>query len=287
MQIENLRFYNLSSKELLGKSGIYKLSAGGHVYVGSSKNLYARLIEHRRDLANNNHNNSFLQNVYNKYGIHDVQIDIIEYCDPDSRIQREKYWIDTLESDMNLVDPITHQFSESSLQKISNAVKQGRLEGKYKTKYDYCDVEIYDYFGNYIETLSRDDIVTKYNIPIKYISRCAAGYKKGLSIDGLRFRYTISEVPVQKFEPNPNFLGNHFVFMYIDKEGKEKYAFSSVKNCWEFLSKHLQDSEIKIIPKLRSLVKEDFPGKRGPKNSVNLETSSDEDNPNPSISEME
>ena len=50
MEKENLRFYTLSSKELNNKSGIYKFSAGGHIYIGSSKNLYARLAEHRADL---------------------------------------------------------------------------------------------------------------------------------------------------------------------------------------------------------------------------------------------
>lgn len=37
--------FTLSSKELSKKSGIYKLSCGGHLYIGSSKSLYSRLIE--------------------------------------------------------------------------------------------------------------------------------------------------------------------------------------------------------------------------------------------------
>lgn len=42
------------------KSGIYKLSAGGHIYIGSSKNLRQRLLEHRLDLLDNKHTNPFL-----------------------------------------------------------------------------------------------------------------------------------------------------------------------------------------------------------------------------------
>lgn len=91
MQIENLTFYTLSSKELMNKSGIYKLSAGGHVYIGSSKNLYARLTEHKTDLYNKKHSNLFLQSVSNKYGVENIRVDIIEYCDPKDRITREKY----------------------------------------------------------------------------------------------------------------------------------------------------------------------------------------------------
>lgn len=91
MQIKNLRFYNLSSKELSGKSGIYKLSAGGHIYIGSSKNLYSRLAEHRADLRENRHTNEFLQRVYNKNGIENMTVDILEYCDPDLRLDRERF----------------------------------------------------------------------------------------------------------------------------------------------------------------------------------------------------
>ena len=91
MEIENLSFYTLSSKTLMKKSGIYKLSAGGHIYVGSSKNLYSRLTEHRHDLESENHKNDFLQKVSNKYGINNIKIDIIEFCNPEDRIIKEKY----------------------------------------------------------------------------------------------------------------------------------------------------------------------------------------------------
>lgn len=91
MQIKGLKFYELSSKQLLKKSGIYKLYAGSHIYVGSSKNLYARLSEHRTDLKLNRHSNTYLQNVYNKYGINNFFIDIIEFCDTSIRITREKF----------------------------------------------------------------------------------------------------------------------------------------------------------------------------------------------------
>lgn len=91
MQIENLSFYTLSSKELSKKSGVYKLSVGGHIYIGSSKNLYSRLMEHRHDLESEEHRNSFLLNVSKKYGINNIRVDIIEYCRPEDRIVKEKF----------------------------------------------------------------------------------------------------------------------------------------------------------------------------------------------------
>lgn len=83
--------FTLSSKELSKKSGIYKLSCGGHLYIGSSKSLYSRLMEHRTDLLNNKHSNDFLQRVSNKYGIQNIVVEILEFCDPQIRIKREKY----------------------------------------------------------------------------------------------------------------------------------------------------------------------------------------------------
>lgn len=61
------------------------------MYIGSSKSLYSRLIEHRTDLLKNKHPNDFLQKVSNKYGIQNINVEILEFCDPQIRINREKY----------------------------------------------------------------------------------------------------------------------------------------------------------------------------------------------------
>ena len=120
-------------KSDLSKSGIYKLSIGGHLYIGSSKNLYNRLTEHYNDLMNKNHYNNFLQKSVNKYGIENLDCDIIEFCNPDIRFIREKYWIDTLNSDMNLQDPVTMKpKSKSTLEKISISTKKAYEEGRIK-----------------------------------------------------------------------------------------------------------------------------------------------------------
>jgi len=133
---------------------------------------------------------------------------------------------------MNLQDPVSRKLSEISKQKLSKSIKKGLSEGKYKTKYDYCDIEAYDYFGNYIKTFkSRSELSNEYGFTNKEIQELASGYKKGSSKNGIRLRYSISDVPVQIFEINPNFIGNHYVFFYINESGEEEFAFSSVKNC--------------------------------------------------------
>ena len=277
MEIQNLTFNTLSSKQLGHCSGVYKISLNEHVYIGSSKNLYSRLYEHRTDLFYRRHSNEFLQKVCNKYGIENFVIDIIEFCEPDIRIQREKYWIDFYKSDMNLQDPISHTLSESSKQKLSKSVQKGLKEGKYKKKYDFATIECYDYFGNFIrEFSSKEEAATGCNISTKDVQTCLSGYKKGTSVKGYRFRYSCSKVPIQSFDNiRPHEVGRYFDFYYIDENGNQVKAFSSVKDCWTFFTQHCKDKQIIIQPKLKS------------RESGNTRTDDAEGNPNPSILEIE
>lgn len=274
MEKENLSFYTLSSKELIKKSGIYKLSAGGHIYIGSSKSLYARLMEHRHDLENNNHANDFLQKVCNKYGINNIRVDIIEFCDPKDRIVREKYWMDYLKADMNMKDPVTNKLSEASRIKLGNSVKKGRANGKYKTKYDFSKIECYDIFGKYITTYdSLNDAEIKTGISRKSLLRALNAYKKGGIASGLRFRYVESNVPVQEFHFNPIYVGKYFNFNYIDEDGNEQFAFNDCRDVWKFLGEMINNKnpkQIILIPKLKNLVNLGNPRKK-------------KGNPNPSI----
>lgn len=269
--------FTLSSKELSKKSGIYKLSCGGHLYIGSSKSLYSRLMEHRMDLLNNKHSNDFLQRVSNKYGIQNIIVEILEFCDPQIRVKREKYWIDYYKSDMNLQDPVTNELSDYSKKKLSDSIKQGRLKGKYKTQFDFCEVEQYDYFGKFMcKYESKEDAAKKLKLPKKTIQKLAGGYKKGVCWNGIRLRYSNSDVPIQKFEINPQYIGKYFDFYYLDTNKNEQFAFSSVKDVWKFLGNHLKiNTPIILIPKLKL------------RESGDLLTDNAEDNPNPSIQEIE
>lgn len=272
-----MNFYELNVKDLKNKSGIYKLSVANHAYVGSSKNLYYRLLEHRRDLTNNNHDNTFLQNICNKYGIENIKVEILEFCLPEVRIQKESEWIKKIKADVNKADPMTHELSEESKQKLSNSIKAGRLAGKYKTKYDLHPIECYDYYGDYVCTfLDKEDAAKKLNINTKTVHRLAGGYKKGVTIKGIRLRYSDSKVPVQKFEINPQYLCRNFIFYYKDDSGEEKIAFSEIKEVYPFIASQLMEKKekITIYPKLKL------------RESGKILADNAEDNPNPSATEM-
>ena len=267
-----MNFFELSSKELGKKSGIYKISYKNHIYIGSSKNLYARLHEHRIRLVGHKHRNPILQNIHNKHGIMCFEIEIMEFCAPEIRIEREKYFIEFCKATANLKDPVTSQLSEQSRKKLSESVRKGRLEGKYKTKYDFSKIEQYDLWGNYVQTFKDiEDAILSLNIPRKQAIRLVKGYSKGDIYKGIRLRYQESNVPVKRFDKYYKKLGQHIDFYYINDKNEEEFAFNSTKTVWHFLADyalHHPNQKLILIPRA--------------KNSVNLRTSSLEDNVNPS-----
>jgi group I intron endonuclease len=81
-------------------SGIYVITneITKKFYVGSAKNIKKRNISHFYALRGNTHDNSLLQNAFNKYGEKSFQFTILEFCEIDKLIEREQYYIDHLQS---------------------------------------------------------------------------------------------------------------------------------------------------------------------------------------------
>lgn len=63
----------IMDKKLKNVKGIYKLTIANHIYIGSSVNLYKRLLSHFNSLKSNNHDNEYLQRCVNKYGIENLK----------------------------------------------------------------------------------------------------------------------------------------------------------------------------------------------------------------------
>jgi hypothetical protein len=83
---------NISKKIILENSGIYciKNKINNKVYIGSSINLYSRLQSHKSKLNNNKHENKHLQRSFNKHGIENFEVKVLEYCDKDINILYKK-----------------------------------------------------------------------------------------------------------------------------------------------------------------------------------------------------
>lgn len=80
------------------KSGVYGIlnSCNNKIYIGSSLNLRKRHNAHKTKLNCNRHTNIHLQKSIIKYGIDKFEFIIFEFCDINSIIKREQYWIDRL-----------------------------------------------------------------------------------------------------------------------------------------------------------------------------------------------
>jgi len=81
-------------------SGIYCIEniTNNKKYVGKSKNIYERWRHHKYKLRNNVNKSAHLQNAWNLYGEESFVFYILEKCEVEVLSERERYWIDTLES---------------------------------------------------------------------------------------------------------------------------------------------------------------------------------------------
>ena len=111
------------------KSGIYmwKNKINGKRYIGSSENLSNRLLFYYSPSKINSvlqQSKSYICSAIIKYGLQDFSLEIMEYCEPEKLLIREKYYID-FGSEYNIIkDPTLppmsgRNHSEETKQKIS------------------------------------------------------------------------------------------------------------------------------------------------------------------------
>lgn len=83
------------------KSGIYVLEICGIYYIGSTINFEKRFKRHIRELSSNTHHNIILQRSFNKYGIKNLKVIILEHVEYKKELilEKEQYYIDTYRKD--------------------------------------------------------------------------------------------------------------------------------------------------------------------------------------------
>ena len=72
------------------------------IYVGSTIDFNKRSKEHFRMLLHNKHHSIKLQRSYNKHGIVNFKIEVIEQCTQENKQEKEQYYIDTLKPSYNI-----------------------------------------------------------------------------------------------------------------------------------------------------------------------------------------
>lgn len=181
----------------LKTSGVYCIEnlSNSKTYIGSSKNLYQRLLKHFALLRHNKHENSHLQAAWNKYGESNFTWTILEYCPEDVLTSREQYCIDLFHSEYN----ITKKVERNVLSKESR-IKQGntrrRLHEEGKLEWNFKPVPIYVYNLDGILLFENQaglkDTASRLNISPSSICRILNGTHQ--QCKGYRFSYKMESL---------------------------------------------------------------------------------------------
>jgi group I intron endonuclease len=87
-------------------SGIYQIQSKikpERIYIGGAVNIQKRWWSHLSTLRNNKHENSKLQNHFNKYGESDLQFSILLGCEKEDLIRVEQYFLDSYNPFFNIL----------------------------------------------------------------------------------------------------------------------------------------------------------------------------------------
>lgn len=132
---------NLYPKECV----IYKIvnKINNKLYIGHTIRFRKRLSEHRSSLLADRHHSCHLQRSFNKYGIDNFVVEIIEKIDKEIALDRETYWIKKLQSyerdkgyNILIDSPIPRQskHTEETKRKMSESQKGKKLSKEQKLK---------------------------------------------------------------------------------------------------------------------------------------------------------
>lgn len=109
------------------KSGIYQImnKKNFHMYVGSAVDMKERWYDHKEYLRKGIHDNSHLQNAWNKYNEDNFEFSEIEFVEKEELISKEQFYIDFLNPEYNICKIAGNTFgvfpSKETRQKMSES----------------------------------------------------------------------------------------------------------------------------------------------------------------------
>ena len=175
-------------------SGIYCIEniTNHKTYIGSSKNIYQRLLKHFALLRHNKHQNAHLQNAWNKYGEDSCRWFILELCDSKELTEKEQYCIDLFGAEYNITRII-----ERNILSIESRIKQGETrrrlhqEGKLEWNFNPVTLYVYDLDGKLLfsNPLGLKDTARRLGISPSSICRVTNGTYQ--QCKGYRFSYKL------------------------------------------------------------------------------------------------
>ncbi len=193
-------------KENKNKSGIYRWTnkINNKIYIGSAVKLNERLSNYYNINFQNIKHRSLIKNAILKYKISNFSIDILEYCDKDTLLKREQYYIDNMKPEYNILkiagSRLGHKLSMETKLKISRQLigKKRPMYGKpiskeilkKRVEFHKCNiltleaknrlaltnkgitVKVYDNTNNLIKKFSSIKETAKYyNVGVKFIRK--------------------------------------------------------------------------------------------------------------------
>lgn len=101
--IETKKLTNLvtTKKKLCGIYMIYCIS-NEKAYVGQSRHICDRIRQHKNSLNKRQHENGYLQNIYDKYGAASLVYLVVELCEGEILLERETHYYNLLDSELRL-----------------------------------------------------------------------------------------------------------------------------------------------------------------------------------------
>lgn len=179
-------------------SGIYCIenTINHKTYIGSSKNIYQRLLKHFALLRHNKHQNAHLQSAWNKYGESNFKWFILELCDSSELAEKEQCCIDLFGAEYNITRVI-----ERNILSRESRIKQGETrrrlhqEGKLEWNFKPVPLYVYDLDGNLLfsNPLGLKDTARKLGISPSSICRVTNGTYQ--QCKGYRFSYKLETLP--------------------------------------------------------------------------------------------
>ena len=179
-------------------SGIYCIEniSNHKTYIGSSKNIYQRLLKHFALLRHNKHENPHLQSAWNKYGEDSFRWYILELCDNSELAKLEQQCIDLFGAEYNITRIVERNIlSKESRIKQGNTRRRLHEEGKLEWNFNPVTLYVYDLEGKLLfsNPLGLKDTAKRLGISPSSICRVTNGTYQ--QCKGYRFSYKLENLP--------------------------------------------------------------------------------------------
>lgn len=233
----------------LKRCGIYMIInlVNGHRYIGSSKDMQQRLQSHRAVLRGNKHYNPHLQRAWNMYTEKNFEYSILEFCNPEERIAREQYYVDTLNPEYNISKEIVDlpPYTEESNKKHSETRKRKIASGEIALTHN-TPVYVYQKDGSFV---GRWESIRKASSALQVGENTIWRVLAGICVQGRGYKFFTTEqeyvAPFSK-PTNSGKVDLRKIFIVSDgtttKEFKglaavAEYFNTSVKNLRQYVNK--------------------------------------------------